>query len=269
MNFDLTICDGKYRYEYDKGQQRFFRHGEPWPAMTDEMVGNKFIFCLASEFAEMTKERDALRAELAALKAQEPVAWAIKNGWALDGVERSEKQARLVADERQKSHDLSGSLAAYRVEPLYARPVPAQNVPNIEYSVLRKFADEKRCNFNELCNAVEQAINTGNGCPVPAQSVPLQIGVLHVGSQYGEELEDWEFEADQSACDRLNELYWGKAASIQVYADATHVPDGCWKQAVMEIANEGLGSLFRKLISDRAEMLAAAPKSEVWKGDKG
>ena len=29
------------------------------------------------------------------------------------------------------------------------------------------------------------------------------VGMLHAGSYYGEELEDWEFEADQGACDKL------------------------------------------------------------------
>lgn len=38
---------------------------------------------------------------------------------------------------------------------------------------------------------------------------------------------------------------------------AMSLPDGCWKQAVEEIADEGFGAVFKRLISDRAEMLAA------------
>ena len=44
------------------------------------------------------------------------------------------------------------------------------------------------------------------------------VGVLHVGSWYGEELQDWEFEADQTACDRLNEAHQHKEASLSLYA---------------------------------------------------
>lgn len=54
------------------------------------------------------------------------------------------------------------------------------------------------------------------------------VGVLHVGSWYGEELQDWEFEADQTACDRLNEAHQHKEASLSLYAlpvPAPSVPD--------------------------------------------
>ena len=44
------------------------------------------------------------------------------------------------------------------------------------------------------------------------------VGVLHVGSYYGEELEDWEFEANQCACDKLNEAYVHNPTSLPLYA---------------------------------------------------
>ena len=44
------------------------------------------------------------------------------------------------------------------------------------------------------------------------------VGVLYVGSVYGEELEDWEFEANQTVCDRLNEAHANRPAALQVYA---------------------------------------------------
>ena len=46
----------------------------------------------------------------------------------------------------------------------------------------------------------------------------VPIGLLHVGSYYGEELQDWEFEADQQACDRLNETHFQKECSLNLYA---------------------------------------------------
>lgn len=131
------------------------------------------VLVYRSHLEEITAERDTLRAELAELRAwkegvekQEPVAWMLRcqmftgdTAWSLSWTQSGAGMCnRLRGDENEA--------------PLYARPVPAQSEPNIEYSVLRKFADEKRCNFIDLCNAVEQAISTGNGCPVPAQSVP-------------------------------------------------------------------------------------------------
>ena len=38
---------------------------------------------------------------------------------------------------------------------------------------------------------------------------------------------------------------------------APSVPDAYWKQAVEEISDEGFGAVFKRLISDRAAMLAA------------
>lgn len=83
---------------------------------------------MAKQLFEVERERDALAAKLKELEGQEPVAWAVKNGLVLDCVKHSEKRALASAAEPQKRHDLSGSLAAYRVEALFARPVPAEPV---------------------------------------------------------------------------------------------------------------------------------------------
>lgn len=40
--FELDIYQGKYRYTYESGKQTVLRHGEPWPSMDQELVGNKF-----------------------------------------------------------------------------------------------------------------------------------------------------------------------------------------------------------------------------------
>lgn len=85
---------------------------------------------IAKQAIAAEAERDDLAAKLAEMEGQEPVAWAVMNGWAIDGIERSEKDAMAVSAELQKSHDLSGSLAAYRVSKLYARPVPVEMSPD-------------------------------------------------------------------------------------------------------------------------------------------
>ena len=53
------------------------------------------------------------------------------------------------------------------------------------------------------------------------------VGVLHVGSYYGEELQDWEFEANQCACDKLNEAYVRNPMSLPLYAlpGAQNIPE--------------------------------------------
>ncbi len=66
------------------------------------------------------------------------------------------------------------------------------------------------------------------------------VGVLHVGSWYGEELQDWEFEADQTACDRLNEAHQHKEASLSLYARPVPAPsaqDG-WQLMPKEVAEK-------------------------------
>lgn len=59
----------------------------------------------------------------------EPVAWEVRNGVATHDFYRSEAEAEEVARDMQKSHDLSGSLAAFNVRPVYAQP-PAVAVPD-------------------------------------------------------------------------------------------------------------------------------------------
>ncbi|WP_261533597.1 hypothetical protein [Burkholderia multivorans] len=57
-------------------------------------------------------------------QAAEPVAWAVYNGWSRICFYMTEEDARDHAQKAQKNHDLSGSLAAFRVVPLYAAPQP-------------------------------------------------------------------------------------------------------------------------------------------------
>ncbi|MDN7510964.1 hypothetical protein QZL91_15975 [Burkholderia multivorans] len=68
----------------------------------------------------------AIYARAAASPSAEPVAWAVYNGWSRICFYMTEEDARDHAQKAQKNHDLSGSLAAFRVVPLYAAPQPAQ-----------------------------------------------------------------------------------------------------------------------------------------------
>ena len=70
-------------------------------------------------------------AEIEAMRRQEPVAFALYSGWARKAVFLTEIEACEQRDRRQLTADLSGSLEAYRVVPLYALPgaKPAPSVP--------------------------------------------------------------------------------------------------------------------------------------------
>lgn len=87
-------------------------------------------------------------AVLEKLKAQEPVAWQIRNGLCHAGIRGNQLDAELTAANMQKCHDLGGSLAAFNVRPLYAHPLPPDDVvrkyEELLYEVHRKFPDETR-----------------------------------------------------------------------------------------------------------------------------
>lgn len=62
------------------------------------------------------------------LKSREPDAWQIRNGLCHAGIRGNQLDAELTAANMQKCHDLGGSLAAFNVRPLYAHPLPPDDV---------------------------------------------------------------------------------------------------------------------------------------------
>ena len=58
---------------------------------------------------------------------QEPVAWDVFNGVCYHSTHGTESSAKAMAYEMQKNHDLSGSLAAFKVKPRMPTP-PAEPV---------------------------------------------------------------------------------------------------------------------------------------------
>lgn len=67
-----------------------------------------------------------LPAIIASVPRPEPVAWLVVNGVSRVGLFKTAVAAEAYAEDHQRRHDLSGSLAALRVKPLYAEPVAAQ-----------------------------------------------------------------------------------------------------------------------------------------------
>ncbi|WP_249192500.1 hypothetical protein [Burkholderia cenocepacia] len=81
---------------------------------------------LMEKYADVYEVRALYTAPRSPAVAAEPVAWAVYNGWSRICFYMTEEDARDHAQKAQKNHDLSGSLAAFRVVPLYAAPQPAQ-----------------------------------------------------------------------------------------------------------------------------------------------
>lgn len=93
-----------------------------------------------------------------------------------------------------------------------------------ELAQLHKEADK----FGDGIDWVQRALQAEAQIEAMEQQEP--VGVIHVGSCYGEELQDWEFEADQRVCDRLNERHVTNPTSLKLYAlpgaqPAPSVPD--------------------------------------------
>lgn len=84
--------------------------------MPDKRYGDDY---LEQEFAELNAVRKALRAALAEPEQSEPVAWMVMNGVVNYQLIGSKSAANALAIEMQKRHDLSGSIAAFHVHPLY------------------------------------------------------------------------------------------------------------------------------------------------------
>lgn len=85
------------------------------------------------DIARQFHGHDSLRERIAnvlvpALKAEanadEPVAWVVMNGLSKYQVCGAKAPANALCSEMQKRHDLSGSLAAFHVQPLYTHPAP-------------------------------------------------------------------------------------------------------------------------------------------------
>lgn len=57
FDIDVTVGDGKYRYARTRhGDVYVFRHGEPWEARQADIIGDKFVYCLAAELQEARTE---------------------------------------------------------------------------------------------------------------------------------------------------------------------------------------------------------------------
>lgn len=57
VSYDISLENGKYRFVYyEDGQCEVFRHGQPWPPMTETARGSKAIMLLVARIAELESQ---------------------------------------------------------------------------------------------------------------------------------------------------------------------------------------------------------------------
>ena len=105
----------------------------------------------ASVIEIMVADRDALAAELKALREQEPVAWNVVSEGRKHGLHRLEKDARSHV-KRLQCHPFSAIATAPTAIPLYAHPVPACELTTSAICELWAEADD----INDFGYAIER-----------------------------------------------------------------------------------------------------------------
>lgn len=140
-------------------------------------------------------------------------------------------------------------------------------VPEIEYSVLRKFADDKRCNFKELCDAVREAVEAplrlraellrapAKEAVTPANMVPVDRGALKMAENVLRRAgKDEVADALMQSCGRPAarcHICNGNDADIPC-AYTTERPDGCPRVARLAAHTDNEGEPLPKSICCRA-----------------
>ena len=107
-----------------------------------------------------------LQANIAEREKQVPVAFGLYSGWALKATYLKDHEACEQRDRRQLTADLSGSLEAYRVVPLYALP-GAHPKPDCGEAG----HDEGRCGNKQCLPGAQLAPSVPEDAPQGAQNV--------------------------------------------------------------------------------------------------
>lgn len=85
----------------------------------------------------------------------EPTAWIVKNGLVDYQLMGSKEQADALAAHKQKDHDLSGSLAAFNVQPLYTEAQLIEKHKRILWDVCQAYGKAGECVFTVFKHKVE------------------------------------------------------------------------------------------------------------------
>ena len=127
----------------------------------------------AERCEDAMNECAALRAKIAAMEQQGPVAFGLYSGWALKATYLKEHEACEQRDRRQLTADLGGSLEAYRVSPLYALP-GAQPAPSVPREAINKM----------LTQLMDLAVSNGaNSISMPDEYVEVAAWLCGIPAQ--------------------------------------------------------------------------------------
>lgn len=194
---------------------------------------------IALEAERLQCENDNLRAKIEATEKQEPVAFGLYGGWALKATYLKEHEACEQRDRRQLTADLSGSLEAYRVVPLYALP-GAQTAPSVPMDVIADYLVSISAHLARRDDAKAQAeigelLKMIASAPKPGASVPEDV------------MRDAE-----------------RYRYLRARDDGT-AGVGCWIEADGRVCDRGwlYGVQLDSAIDSFIEVLAAAPKPEA------
>ena len=130
------------RFDHDYPPQ--FTQGHNLHELNEPVTAEHCRWFVA-EIERLRTDCNALRAKVAEMEKQEPVAFALYSGGSRRAVYLSEIEACEQRDRRQLTADLGGSLEAYRVVPLYALPgtqtQPTPSAPGVPLALLIAVAD--------------------------------------------------------------------------------------------------------------------------------
>ena len=149
-------------------------------------------------------ERDALQAKISDLMIN--VAF-------LDNLKKSYEE--LIEELQDERDALRVELETERMRLTACGVVALSNTPDSAKQARDIRSEYWSASCGDVARMVDENIKLRAKIEAMEQQEP--IGVLHVGRQYGEELEDWEFEAFQSSCDRVNEAHANSPTSVRIY----------------------------------------------------
>ncbi|MBK8105985.1 MAG: hypothetical protein IPK42_10590 [Betaproteobacteria bacterium] len=157
------------------------------------------------------EQAENLLRELAAEPVQEPVAWQLPG---------TDSFLTAVA----KTHH-GARAEAYSI-PLYAAPQqqaePVQEPKPTTASQFESVKEAKRAAEYEL-RYYRKMMDEKNA----AEPQGEPVAHLYVGRDYGEELQDWEIDAEQGMCDKLNEQYYCNPQKLPLYTHPPQQPMRC------------------------------------------
>lgn len=211
-----------YQRGYETGQEELAAELE---------FAKREVANLHDDISEWMDKCGALRARIAEMEQQEPVAFGLYSGWALKATYLKEHEACEQRDRRQLTADLGGSLEAYRVSPLYALPgaQPELNLsdPAVQKRLAAQWGYVQKPHPDCDSGCMFQ-------CAQPAPSVP-EVTWLPVPDKHPTfDPVDLQLADGSVLCGCVPQSdgdYWWEGPSGEVFIDPRYAPVTHWRLA--------------------------------------